>query len=78
MSRALSGLGVSPGIAIGEPVVHEARPISTLRITIPPEKVDAEIERFRKAVTATVEHIQENRDRASQPVSYTHLTLPTN
>ncbi len=65
MSRALSGLGVSPGIAIGEPVVHETRPISTLRITIPTEKVDAEIERFRRAVTATVEHIQENRDRAS-------------
>ncbi len=48
MSRALSGLGVSPGIAIGEPVVHETRPISTLRITIPSDKVDAEIERFRK------------------------------
>jgi phosphotransferase system enzyme I (PtsI) len=66
VSRALSGLGVSPGIAIGEPVVHETRPISTLRITIPTEKVDAEIERFRQAVAATVEHIQENRDRASK------------
>jgi phosphotransferase system enzyme I (PtsI) len=66
VSRALSGLGVSPGIAIGEPVVHETRPISTLRITIPSEKVDAEIERFRKAVTATVENIRENRDRASK------------
>jgi phosphotransferase system enzyme I (PtsI) len=57
---------VSPGIAVGEPVVHETRPISTLRITIPTEKVDAEIERFRQAVTATVEHIKENRDRASK------------
>jgi phosphotransferase system enzyme I (PtsI) len=57
---------VSPGIAIGEPVVHETRPISTLRITIPSEKVDAEVERFRQAVTATVKHIQKNRDRASK------------
>ena len=65
MSRALSGLGVSPGIAIGEPVVHETRPISTLRITIPSDMVEAEVERFRAAVRATVEHIKENRDRAA-------------
>ena len=65
MSQALSGLGVSPGIAIGEPVVHETRPISTLRITIPTEMVEAEIERFRAAVAATIEHIGENRDRAA-------------
>ncbi len=65
MSQALSGLGVSPGIAIGEPVVHETRPISTLRITIPTEMVAAEVERFRAAVAATIEHIGENRDRAA-------------
>ena len=75
MSRALSGLGVSPGIAIGEPVVHETRPISTLRITIPSEKVDAEIERFRKAVTATVKHIQENRDRASKQMGEEYAAI---
>ena len=75
MSRALSGLGVSPGIAIGEPVVHETRPISTLRITIPPEKVDAEIERFRQAVAATVDHIQENRDRASQQMGEEYAAI---
>ncbi|MBD3855110.1 MAG: phosphoenolpyruvate--protein phosphotransferase [Acidobacteria bacterium] len=75
MSRALSGLGVSPGIAIGEPVVHETRPISTLRITIPPEKVDAEIERFRHAVAATVDHIQENRDRASQQMGEEYAAI---
>jgi phosphotransferase system enzyme I (PtsI) len=66
---------VSPGIAIGEPVVHETRPISTLRITIPPEKVDAEIERFRQAVTAAVEHIQENRDRASKQMGEEYAAI---
>jgi phosphotransferase system enzyme I (PtsI) len=66
---------VSPGIAIGEPVVHETRPISTLRIAIPPEKVDAEIERFRQAVTATVNHIQENRDRASQQMGEEYAAI---
>jgi phosphotransferase system enzyme I (PtsI) len=75
VSKALSGLGVSPGIAIGEPVVHETRPISTLRIAIPPEKVDAEIERFRRAVTATVEHIKENRDRASEQMGEEYAAI---
>jgi phosphotransferase system enzyme I (PtsI) len=75
VSRALSGLGVSPGIAIGEAVVHETRPISTLRITIPPEKVEAEVERFRQAVAATVEHIQENRERASQQMGEEYAAI---
>ena len=64
MSKTLTGLGVSPGIAIGEPVVHETRPISTLRITIPSDQVEAEVRRFSAAVTATVDAIWENRERA--------------
>ncbi len=75
MSRVLSGLGVSPGIAIGEPVVHETRPISTLRITIPTEDVEAEIERFRNAISAAVKHIQENRDRAAQQMGEEYAAI---
>jgi len=75
VSRVLSGLGVSPGIAIGEPVVHETRPISTLRITIPTEDVEAEIERFRNAISAAVKHIQENRDRAAQQMGEEYAAI---
>jgi len=57
-------MGVSPGIAIGEPVVHETRPISTLRITIASDQVETEVSRFSTAVTATVDTIWENRERA--------------
>jgi len=64
VSRSLTGLGVSPGIAIGEPVVHETRPIATLRITIASDQVDSEINRFSTAVTTTVDRIWENRERA--------------
>jgi phosphotransferase system enzyme I (PtsI) len=64
MSNHLTGLGVSPGIAIGVPVVHESLPISTLRITIPPEKVEQEIKRFRRAIASTVKHIRANKKRA--------------
>jgi len=75
VSRSLSGLGVSPGIAIGEPVVNESRPISTLRITVPAEQVDAEIERFRAAVAATIEHIKDNRDRAAQQMGEEYAAI---
>jgi len=64
VSRTLTGLGVSPGIAIGEPVVHETRPIATLRITIASDQVESEILRFSTAVTTTVDRIWENRERA--------------
>ena len=64
MSLTLTGIGVSPGIAIGEPVVHETRPIATLRITIPSDQVEAEVLRFSTAVTSTVDRIWENRERA--------------
>ena len=75
MSRSLSGRGVSPGIAVGEPVVHETRPISTLRIPLPPDRVDSEIERFRQAVASTVTHIQENRDRALQQMGEEYAAI---
>jgi phosphotransferase system enzyme I (PtsI) len=66
---------VSPGIAVGEAVVHESRPIATLRITIPTDKVEAEVERFHQAVAATVDHIQENRDRASKQMGEEYAAI---
>jgi phosphotransferase system enzyme I (PtsI) len=75
MSNHLRGLGVSPGIAIGVPVVHETLPISTLRITIPPEKVDAEVKRFRRAVAATVKHIRANKRRAQKQMGEEYAAI---
>ena len=51
----LSGLGVSPGIAVGEPVVQETRPVAVLRIPLPESRVEHEVERFLQAVEATVQ-----------------------
>ncbi|HSO21510.1 MAG TPA: phosphoenolpyruvate--protein phosphotransferase [Chondromyces sp.] len=75
MSQTLSGLGVSPGIAIGEPVVHETRPISTLRITVPPDRVEAEVERFHAAIATAIERIKENRDRAAQQMGEEYAAI---
>ncbi len=62
----LSGMGVSPGIAIGEPVVHENLPMSTVRISLPSTEVDGEVERFRQAVGTAVERIRGTQRRASK------------
>ncbi len=65
MSRLeISGIGVSPGIAIGEPVVYETRPVAALRLPIEANEVDREIEAFRRAVEGTVKRIEENAERA--------------
>ena len=62
----LTGMGVSPGIAIGEPVVHESLPISTVRIALPSSEVETEVARFRKAVESAVNRIKDNQSRASK------------
>jgi phosphotransferase system enzyme I (PtsI) len=64
--HVVTGLGVSPGIAIGEPVVHETLPISTVRIPVPSNEVEQEVERFHKAVATAVDRIKESQRRASK------------
>ena len=67
MSRShLKGLGVSPGIAIGEPLVQETRPVSAMRVPVAADRIDGEVARFRRAVTTTVERIRENQAEAAR------------
>jgi phosphotransferase system enzyme I (PtsI) len=63
---SLSGMGVSPGIAIGKPVIHESLPISTVRIGLSAGEDEAEVERLRRAVATAVEGMRENQQRASR------------
>jgi len=63
---SLTGMGVSPGIAIGKPVIHESLPISTVRIGLPPAEVESEVARLRRAVATAVEGMRENQERASR------------
>jgi phosphotransferase system enzyme I (PtsI) len=61
---SLSGMGVSPGIAIGKRVIHESLPISTVRIGLPLAEVEAEVARFHEAVATAIEGMRENQERA--------------
>jgi phosphotransferase system enzyme I (PtsI) len=60
----LAGLPVSPGIAIGEPLVVENRPLPVVRVGIPESKVEEEIARLREAAARVEEHLTGLREAA--------------
>ncbi len=57
--HTLVGLGVSPGIAIGKPIVVENRPLPVALVQLPREKVDAEVERLHQAAARAAPHLAE-------------------
>lgn len=58
-SLSLSGIPVSPGIAVGRAVVWIGRPDSTPRRDLDPEEVPGELERLRLAVESAIQEIGE-------------------
>jgi phosphotransferase system enzyme I (PtsI) len=56
-SRTLVGLGVSPGIAIGKPVVVENRPLPVMRVPLSPGQIEAEVARLRESAVRAAAHI---------------------
>ena len=66
--RLLSGIGVSPGVAVGEAVVVQFDlPDVPLRV-VPPAKVEREVARLREAVATVRRHIEQLRRRTEERV----------
>jgi phosphotransferase system enzyme I (PtsI) len=55
--RTLVGLGVSPGIAIGKPIVVENRPQPVALVQLSRDQVDAEVARLREAAARSARHL---------------------
>ena len=66
MSLALSGIGVSRGIAIGKAHVLQHDSLEILEYAIPPHLLEDEIRRFEKAVVAARRQLKSVRDRIPQ------------
>jgi phosphotransferase system enzyme I (PtsI) len=66
--RTLVGLGVSPGIAIGKPIVVENRPLPVALVQLPRESVDAEVERLHQAAARAATHLAELAGDAARAV----------
>ncbi|HXH28855.1 MAG TPA: phosphoenolpyruvate-utilizing N-terminal domain-containing protein, partial [Candidatus Polarisedimenticolia bacterium] len=61
--EVLSGIGVSPGIAIGRAVVIEGPSLGVFRVDCAAEEVPAEVRRFQRAVRAAWRQLRDIRDR---------------
>ncbi|MBK9064094.1 MAG: phosphoenolpyruvate--protein phosphotransferase [Acidobacteria bacterium] len=56
---SLTGIAVSPGVAVGRAVLWVSREDTSPRRTLEPEEIPGEIERFRRAAQASVAEIEE-------------------
>jgi phosphotransferase system enzyme I (PtsI) len=56
---SLTGIPVSPGVAVGRAVLWVSREDTSPRRTLEPEEIPGEIERFRRAAQAAVAEIEE-------------------
>ncbi len=66
--RTLAGLGVSPGIAIGRPVVVQNQPVSVRREAIKADEVASEVQRLRDAAAEAARHLATLVEEARQRV----------
>ncbi len=55
--KTLVGMGVSPGIAIGRPLVVENRPLPVVRVPLSATQIDPEIRRLREAAARAGAHL---------------------
>ena len=65
----LKGIGVCPGIAVGEALSMEREAIPVFRLLLPPEEVEQEVRRLTRAVEASrlqLEGIKERLAREKQ------------
>ena len=55
--RTLVGHGVSPGIAIGKPVIVENRPLPVMRVPLSAGQIEPEVARLRAAAKRAAKHL---------------------
>ena len=71
----LRGLGVSPGIAIGEVLLTEQVVFTTRKETISAQNVDAELERLKGAIERTNQQLVHIRDNVKEIVGEEHAFI---
>jgi len=74
-ARTLVGLGVSPGIAIGRPLVVENRPLPVTKVPLAPGQLDAEVARLRQAASAAARHVAGLANEARKKVGSDYAAI---
>lgn len=73
--RTLVGLGVSPGIAIGSPLVVENRPLPVVHGQVDAAQVEAEVERLRDAANRAATQLGELAAEAESKVGHEYASI---
>lgn len=74
-SKRLNGIGVSPGIAIGEAYVVDALQAHLSNYHLPPEQVEGEVERLAAAIAEAKAELESIRDFAAPRLGENHLYI---
>lgn len=67
--QVLTGLAISPGVAIGRAVTIEALTVEVYRFPLAPDRIEAETRRLAEAVTRAQEELAATRAKASKELS---------
>jgi phosphotransferase system enzyme I (PtsI) len=71
----LRGTPVSPGIAVGQALLLDQQRAPVFRLVLPPDQVEREVERLKRAVTASRKQLQAIKDRLSHEVGMPHAYI---
>jgi phosphotransferase system enzyme I (PtsI) len=71
----LLGRGVAPGIAVGEALLVEREAVPVFRLLLPPQEVEPEVQRLRRAIEASQHQLQAIKDRISREVGSPHAYI---
>jgi len=63
VSRTFRGIGVSPGVAVGQVLLLQSESLPVVPSPVPPERVEEEVGRFEEARTRAREELTALRDR---------------
>jgi phosphoenolpyruvate-protein phosphotransferase (PTS system enzyme I) len=69
------GIGVSPGIAVGQALLVEREATAVFRLLLPPEAVEGEVQRLSAAVAESRGQLQAIKDRLSREVGVPHAYI---
>ena len=75
MEMEIRGLGVSPGIAMGEALLMEREAVPVFRLLLPPEGVEGEVQRLSRAVAASRGQLEAIKERLSREVGALHAYI---
>jgi phosphotransferase system enzyme I (PtsI) len=71
----IKGIGVSPGIAVGEALVMEREAVPVFRLLLSPEHVESEVQRLTRALEASRRQLQAIKERLSREIGALHAYI---